>query len=231
MSTQKTVSIKEMLKPGVQAVLSLWKPILLIQIFALVFVFFFYRTPELQRMPEAINHLKTQWGVGWTLLTVWTSSIAISEVAAKLTTKGRQWMPLRTLVPCLFYFGLIGILLDLFYGQLNTMLGSGTDIVSVIKKIAVDQFILSPFVTMPLATTFFAWRDYNFDMVKTKAGLSHGKFWERYFAMLGTCWMFFGPFTIALYNLPIGLQFPMAMAAQAAWSLIVVVVAAQGSKS
>jgi len=89
MSTQKTVSIKEMLKPGVQAVLSLWKPILLIQIFALVFVFFFYRTPELQRMPEAISHLKTQWGVGWTLLTVWTSSIAISEVAAKLTTKGR----------------------------------------------------------------------------------------------------------------------------------------------
>lgn len=224
------MNIKALMLPGIRAVLSLWKPILLIQSCALLFVVSFYQVPALQTLPETINGLKAKYGLLWTLTAVWTSSIVVSEIAAKLTIPGRKWMSWTMLGCLLLYYGFIGVVLDYYYLLANTLLGTSTDPFTVAKKMALDQLVFSPFITMPYATTFFAFKDGGFKWQPTKEILSNGGFWKRYFPILGTCWLFFGPFTLALYNLPSGLQFPMSMAAQAAWSLIVVFVASKDGK-
>ena len=67
-------------------------------------------------------------------------------------------------------------------------------------------------------------QDTNFSVSKTVEGLKQGEFAKRFMPLLVTCWMYFGPVTIAMYSLPVELQFPLAMAAQAAWGIIVVAV-------
>lgn len=224
------MNIKALMLPGIRAVLSLWKPILLIQVCALIFVVSFYQVPALQTLPQTIDGLKSRFGIGWTLAAVWTSSIVVSEIAAKLTIPGRKWMSWGMMGALLLYYGFIGIVLDYYYLLANHLLGTSTDPLTVAKKMALDQLVFSPLITMPYATTFFAFKDGGFKWNQTKPLLEKGGFWRRYFPILGTCWLFFGPFTLALYNLPTGLQFPMSMAAQAAWSLIVVFVASKDSK-
>lgn len=213
--------------PGIRAVLSLWRPILLIQFLALVFVVLYYQIPSLQQIPEVIEGLRNRFGILWTLISVWVSSIVISEIAAKITMPKRKWTPVKTLLMLTVYYAIIGLILEQFYFMVTGLLGTSTDPWTVIRKMMLDQLIFSPLISMPYAVTFFAWKDHQFDWQKTQAALRGGGFWRRYFPVLATCWMYFGPFTIALYNLPPGLQFPMSMAAQAAWSLIVIAVASR----
>jgi hypothetical protein len=86
------------------------------------------------------------------------------------------------------------------------------------------MLIYSPLVSMPLAAVTFLYRDMQFSWPRTVEALKRGEFWRRFVPLLVTCWMYFGPVTLAMYSLPVELNFPVAMAANAAWGIIVLAV-------
>ena len=122
------------------------------------------------------------------------------------------------------YFATIGISINLLYDWMNVAIGSDVAPGTILKKLAIDQLIYSPLFSMPLATLTFLYRDTNFSAEKSLLKLKQGEFWKRFFPLYATCIMYFGPVGIAMYSLPLGLTFPVAMAAQAAWGIIVVAV-------
>jgi hypothetical protein len=204
------------------------KPIILIQICFLVFVVLYYAIPSWQSLPETIRSFREKWGLVFTLGSVWVASLVIPEIAAIVTRHERPKTSFAGLLVKLAYFGFIALAVDTLYIFLSHQLGDKPSLGVVVAKIAFDMLVFSPFLSMPVAALTFMWIDSGLNFAAMRQKLSEGDFWKRYFPTLVTCWMYFGPVTIALYSLPLALNFPVSMAAQAAWGLIITSV---GSRS
>jgi len=211
--------------PGIKAVKDNWRPILLIQFCFLVFVVLFYTVPSFQNLPDLIDAFKTSIGPPTFVVgMIWFVSIIIPEIAKMLTGIKGEKLTWKDLVLRMVYFATIGISINMLYDWMNVAIGNDVSPGSIAKKLAIDQLIYSPFFSMPLATLTFLYRDTGFSFEKAIAKLKQGEFWRRFFPLYATCIMYFGPVGIAMYSLPLGLTFPVAMAAQAAWGIIVVAV-------
>lgn len=124
----------------------------------------------------------------------------------------------------MIYFAVIGISIDLLYTWMGSTYGMSAAFDVVVKKVLTDMLLYTPFFSMPLAVVTFLFKDRQYSVSSTVDGLKRGEFPKRFMPLLITCWMYFGPVTIAMYSLPVELNFPLAMAAQAAWGIIVVAV-------
>jgi hypothetical protein len=204
------------------------KPIILIQICFLVFVVLYYAIPSWQSLPETIRSFREKWGLVFTLGSVWVASLVVPELAALVTRHERPKTSFAGLLVKLAYFGFIAIAVDTLYIFLSQQLGDKPSLGVVVAKIAFDMLVFSPFLSMPVAALTFMWIDSGLSGAAMRQKLAEGDFWKRYFPTLVTCWMYFGPVTVALYSLPLALNFPVSMAAQAAWGLIITSV---GSRS
>ncbi len=211
--------------PGIKAVKDNWRPILLIQFCFLVFVVLFYTVPSFQNLPDKIDAFKKSVGPLYFVVgMVWFVSIIIPEIAKRVTGLKGDRLTWKDVVLRMVYFATIGISINMLYDWMNVAIGSDVSPVTIVKKLAIDQLIYSPLFSMPLATLTFLYRDTNFSTEESIAKLKQGEFWKRFFPLYATCIMYFGPVGIAMYSLPLGLTFPVAMAAQAAWGIIVVAV-------
>jgi hypothetical protein len=220
-------NIKTYAAPGVNAIRSNWKPILLIQVCFLVFVVLFYQFPSLQALPKQADDLKSKWGLVYTLGSMWIVSIAIPEIAKLVTGQKENRLKPIDWIYLMVLYGIIGIGLSLFYDATAKIVGTEVNFVNVVKKIALDQFVFSVFFSMPFNAISFLFREKGFSIAKTREAIYQGALIKKYFEMLMTCWMYFGPMTVAIYSLPVELNYPVSMAAQAAWGIIVVSVGSQ----
>ena len=217
--------MRSLTAPGIKAVKDNWRPIVLIQFCFLVFVVLFYTVPSLQNLPDRIDAFKKSIGpLVFVVGMIWFVSIVIPEVAKRATGQKGDRLTWKDLLLRMVYFATIGISINLLYDWMNVAIGSDVSPGTILKKLAIDQLIYSPLFSMPLATVTFLYRDTNFSAEKSLLKLKQGEFWKRFFPLYATCIMYFGPVGIAMYSLPLGLTFPVAMAAQAAWGIIVVAV-------
>ena len=185
----------------------------------------FYTVPSLQNLPDRIDAFKKSIGpLVFVVGMIWFVSIIIPEVAKRATGQKGDKLTWKDILLRMVYFATIGISINLLYDWMNVAIGSDVAPGTILKKLAIDQLIYSPLFSMPLATLTFLYRDTNFSAEKSLLKLKQGEFWKRFFPLYATCIMYFGPVGIAMYSLPLGLTFPVAMAAQAAWGIIVVAV-------
>ncbi len=222
------IDVRTLAAPGLASMRAARKPIILIQICFLVFVVLYYAIPSWQSLPETIRSFREKWGLVFTLGSVWVASLVIPDIAAIVTRHERPKTSFAGLLVKLAYFGFIALAVDTLYIFLSHQLGDKPSLGVVVAKIAFDMLVFSPFLSMPVAALTFMWIDSGLNFAAMRQKLSEGDFWKRYFPTLVTCWMYFGPVTIALYSLPLALNFPVSMAAQAAWGLIITSV---GSRS
>jgi hypothetical protein len=209
--------------PGVQAIRNNWKPIVFIQFCFLVFVVLYYRLPSLSGLPQSVDALRGRWGYVFTIGSIWIASVCVPELA-KLVTRQVSTLKLRDILFLMFYYAIVGIALDIFYRSLGSIFGQGTDWLTVLKKMLADQLVFSCLISMPLAALTFMFKESNYQFGRFKEMFAEGEFMKRYLSLLATCWMYFGPLTVAIYSVPQALSYPISMAAQAAWGIIIVAV-------
>lgn len=221
------MNFRELTKPALNAIKSNWRPIVLIQIGFLVFVFLYYRTPSLQKLPESVKALRSQFGLAFTLVSIWIASLVVPEIAKFVTRQNEARVTWKDVPFLMAYYGCIGFLLDVFYSFIGRWVGADASFWTVVKKVLLDQLVFSIFLSMPLGTLVFMFRDGGFKPAGFMKLWRAGEFPKRFFPLLITCWLYFGPVTVAMYSLPVELNFPVSMAAQAAWGIIIVAVASK----
>ncbi|RYG43838.1 hypothetical protein EON79_16205 [bacterium] len=195
------------------------RPFLLIQAGALAFVALFYLWPTFAAASTAAGEIKAKSGLIGAALATAFASFAVPEGAKRLTR-----MPGSSRADALFqiaFFMIIGVMVDVFYQLLGVVVGRGTDVATVAKKVLIDQAVASPLLFMPYSALAFAWRDFGFSFRRLRA-----EWWtelrRRWPAIVGMGWLFWGPVLSGIYALPSGVQFIMFLCAQAAWSLLLV---------
>lgn len=118
------------------------------------------------------------------------------------------------------FWGLMALVVDLFYLAQALLFGSGVDLATVLKKAAVDQFVFTPFITIPLTVVVFEWRHagYRFSGISRVLSLDFytGKVLPAAVSGLG----FWLPVVLLIYCLPLPLQFPLFPLALTLWVMI-----------
>lgn len=219
------MNIKTLIAPGIKAVKDNWRAIVLIQVCFLIFVALYYSVPSLHDLPTRVTEYRAKVGpMVFVVGSIWFVSIVVPEIAKLVTRSKADKITVKDVVLRMIYFAMIGISIDYLYAWMGNAYGSQASISVVAKKVLTDMLLYTPLFSMPLAVVTFLFKDRQYSVAGTIDGLKNGEFPKRFMPLLVTCWMYFGPVTVAMYSLPVELNFPLAMAAQAAWGIIVVAV-------
>jgi hypothetical protein len=116
------------------------------------------------------------------------------------------------------FWGLMALVVDLFYRLQTFIFGPGVDLFTVLKKAAFDQFVFTPFLTIPLTVVVFEWRHagYRLGGVALGRGFYRLKVLPAVVSGLG----FWLPVVAFVYSLPLPLQFPLFTLALTLWVVI-----------
>lgn len=204
---------------GFEAVRQNARPFLLIQGVAVILAIAYYLVPGAPSAMTGIAALKRAGGLPLAALCNAVAGAILPELARVAT--GRRRTGAGEMAFQLLFFAALGVYVDGLYRALGTVWGNAPDLATVGKKVLFDQLVSSPLVTIPFSTFAFVWKDSGFSLARTRnAFRAQGGFLVRYLPTLVTCWGFWAPVLVAVYAMPADLQFPLFLAAQAAWTLL-----------
>lgn len=145
-----------------------------------------------------------------------------------LTVKSiRPRRPVRTVLAYCVWAGCWGIACDCFFTFQTRMFGDGRDMMTLVKKTLVDQFVWNVFICTPANALFFPWVENDF---RGDGGLSRGVsefVFGHCAAMLVSNWTVWLPVTMAVYAFPLPLQIQLVGFAGAFWMLVALRAAAR----
>ncbi|HEX8150520.1 MAG TPA: hypothetical protein VF591_25275 [Pyrinomonadaceae bacterium] len=118
------------------------------------------------------------------------------------------------------FWGLMGVLVDALYRAQALAFGPGVDFATVLKKTFVDQFLFTPFVSIPLTVVVFEWRHQGYRLGGVARALGRGFYRRKVLPAVVSGLGFWLPVVVFVYCLPPPLQFPLFTLALTLWVMI-----------
>ena len=100
------------------------------------------------------------------------------------------------------------------------MFGDGHDLGTLLAKTAFDEFVWSPFTSVPLTSLFFLWMGSGFSFAKTVRTCRDGYFRRVMLPALFSNWAIWIPAVMAVYAFPLDLQIQMLGLVSCFWTLV-----------
>ncbi len=219
-------TIRDAVNPGVAAIRSSWRPFILIQVTAIALVFIYYQSRPLQVVSEKLAAIKESGGLWFAFISCAIACGILPEIAKALTgtlPKLDKWWIIGV-VHTSVVFGAVGIFVDLFYQFQGVLFGTGVDPLTLTQKTLFDMGVFAPLFCIPFEVATLEWGHHRYRMKALWGNMTPLAYRDRVLPVLLPCWAFWIPVLLCVYSLPPNLQFPFAMLAEAAWSIIVVFV-------
>lgn len=117
-------------------------------------------------------------------------------------------------------WGGMGMVVDWFYRSQMLWFGTGNDWQTILIKMAVDQFVFSPFFSNPLMVAYFFWRDSGFRRTAATTIFHRDFYPHRVVPVMVAGWCVWIPGVCLVYFMPAALQLPVASLIQCFWVLV-----------
>jgi hypothetical protein len=214
-----------------QALRRYLRPFLLIQAAAVLLVIAYRTSAPVRALCAALVELRQAGGLPFAALASAIAGGLLPEVAS-LATLGSpsrlgRWRQRRAAVAFnIAFFALNGVVIDLFYRLSARIFGPTATFDVVVAKVAFDQMVFSP-LWLSVIAALFVWQRHGFRLAPTRADLAQAFLRRRLLPLLLPNLCFWVPMTSIIYALPVPLQFLLFVLALAAWSLIMVFIAAR----
>ncbi len=127
---------------------------------------------------------------------------------------------LRSFLAAAPAWGLMGIVVDIFYRYQAMWFGDGATLASVVPKVLVDQFLFSPFFSNPVLIGYFTLAAGGFGRSAWKQVFRAGFIVEKVVPVIVAGWMIWIPGVSVVYSMPQLLQIPVAVIIQCFWVLV-----------
>lgn len=118
------------------------------------------------------------------------------------------------------FWGLMAVTVDALYRAQALAFGEGVDLATVVKKAAVDQFVFTPFVSIPLTVVVFEWRHAGYGLSGMPRVLTLDFYVNKILPSAVSGLGFWLPVVLLVYCLPLPLQFPLFTLALTLWVMI-----------
>ena len=214
------------LAAGAAALRRFWRPFLLIQAGAALLAIAYRVSVPFRQACAVAAAWKTSGGL---LLSAAISALAgglLPEVAKLAADRGRSTLRGRggEILFNTAFFAFDGVVIDLLYRGEARLFGGTAQLLTVVEKVAFDQFVFSPLWSI-LIVLLFLWRQRGFSFAATLPALGRGFYQSRVVPLIVPNWLFWIPMVSIIYALPVALQFLLFVPALGAWSLIMVFIA------
>ena len=220
-------AVRVIFAPAVAAIRRYWKPFLLLQIAAFTLVLAYYTVPPVRGLCGQLSALKQQSEYVFSAVAGALAGALLPEVAKAVMLADRKVtrQRLRDVGFAVGAFALNGIIIDLQYHLLAWMFGNDNHALTVIKKVIVDQLVLTPLYGTPYWIVVYEFRAQRYRLPRLLRQMSPRWYLDRVVPLLVSGWAYWTPMVLLIYVLPGPLQFCLYCFALAAWSLLIVFVA------
>lgn len=200
-------------------------PCLVLNAVVVTLVGSYYLMPSVAGVWESIGEFKLRWAYAFSLSSTIFAAVLlptlVQGVMGTLPKEGR-WQRVGMLA---LFWGYRGMEIDLFYQVQGWFFGTGNDAGTLVMKVLVDQFVMSPLWFVPTYLIALRWVDMRGSWSRTRASLGRD-FWKRTLpTVLLTNWLVWIPTLALVYSLPAALQFPLFSVVMCFFILIVTLLA------
>jgi hypothetical protein len=196
-------------------------PIVVLWALAAVMVGVYYLAPQVAGALEPIAQLQTAYGRMSAFVSCAVFCGAIPYIVYVFHRASRPERPLFTAVAQAVWCGGCGIACNWFFGVQEHWFGAGHDIVTVVSKMVVDQFVWTVLVIAPANAAFYVILGRGF--LLSGRTVSFRDFVRRaYLPNLIMNWFVGIPSNLAVYSFPRALQIFVLGLLSSAWAVICV---------
>ncbi len=183
-------------------------PAVCLQLIALGIGLSFFYWPASQPVFNFFADLKSHYGVVYAVISTAVFGGLLPFLYLRLSGQ-IHFKPSRQLLFYCLLWAFMGWLVDAFYGLQITLFGNGTDAVTLIQKIALDQFVFSALFTCPLLTICYQFKDAHFNVRHTVQLLDKRLLLVYLPTTIVTNWLVWIPSVLLIYLMPPALQLPL----------------------
>lgn len=116
--------------------------------------------------------------------------------------------------------GFMGVVVDALYRFQTVLFGSGTDLRTMVSKIAVDQFVFTTFLFIPFQVGLTTWRREKWTLPALRRVFTRGFVLDQLLPVMIACWALWIPMLCVIYAMPAGLQVPVYVFVVCFWMMI-----------
>jgi hypothetical protein len=128
-------------------------------------------------------------------------------------------------------WALDGALVDLFYRLQIVLFGSVVSVAVVFKKVLLDQFVFTPFLTTPLGMFCYEWKNQDYSPAGMSRTLTLAFYKSKTFPAIVAAWGVWIPLVSVIYSLPPLLQIPLFILALTFWVMLFNFISARNTKT
>ncbi len=222
-STQRTVAaaIRENILPG-----------LVLQVLMAAFLVAYFTHDGTRAFLSAVADVKRQTGLVFAFFSYVVAAALLPEILRIIFFQSgrparRNLFNFLAAAPA---WGFIGVAVDILYRCQAVWFGDGASLASVVPKVAVDQFLFSPFFSHPVMVGYFALCAGNFRREAWREVLRTDFYVEKVVPVVVAGWMIWIPGVSVVYSMPQLLQIPVAVIIQCFWVLVFTTIGARRSR-
>ena len=152
--------------------------------------------------------LKETYGFAYSAVSTCFFGGLIPYVFMQLTGRDRL-KGLGSGVIFLWYWAIRGIDVDAFYRLQAMVFGTEVDLLTIIAKVLVDQFVYCVVWASPITALFYTWREAGFSLKQWKGNKTWSELFDMILIFTVTTWVVWIPGTAIIYSLPSPLQIPL----------------------
>lgn len=223
-------TLRPFVLPALVQLRRLWMPFVAIQSLGLAAVLAFFYVPGVDRAFGRLAEWKAAGGVAFAAAALAFACGVVPEIFKAITgvdrrlTRDRLSFTLHGVV----LFAVIGITADAFYSGLARTLGEGRSPGVVILKTAIDQFVWSPLVSLPIIVFSFTLRKHGYRVIAAARELGVAWYLREVVPTLVINLAYWVPMGLLMYTLPPTLVFVYSAMASAASATLITAIASSG---
>ena len=198
----------------------------MIQLSAVAFVIAFYQMDFVRTAVAGVHELQLRGSFWFAAAGNVLSGVLIPElVKTKFRAAIDKPISLGDFVFRCVMMALVGIIVYYFYLFQDHLFGNGIDPLTLFKKVLFDQLAFSLFVSVPFVIGMFILHENRYNFVDTLKLMSPKTFRARVVPLWATGLAFWPFALIGIYAMPADLQYVMFLFANAAYCLVMMLVA------
>jgi hypothetical protein len=198
-------------------------PGLLLQACMLVFLGLYLWNEPTRAFLEQVARIKVAWGYGFAVVSYTVAAALMPELLRVVFfQRGRpHWRNVTNFLGAAPIWAFIGVTVDMLYRGQAMWFGTGSDFRTIVCKLLVDQFVYSPFFSVPIIVSWLWWRDWGYSRAAARAIFTMDFVFEHIFPVMVAGWCVWIPGVSLVYFMPSPLQLPTAVTIQVFWVLII----------
>ena len=211
------------LSVGLRAARANLTPALVIQTLVVAVVLAYYFHPPARAWLARLAEVKREGGYLFSLASGMLAGGLFPELL-KVAVFQRWRVRSENLTDLVFgacFWGLMGMTVDGIYRAQALMFGPQVDFATVVKKTLVDQFLITPFVTIPLTVAVLEWKHRGYRLAGLSGVFGLDFYKRKVLPTVVSGLGFWLPVVILVYCLPPLLQFPLFTLALTLWVMII----------